>query len=262
MCEKLFFGPSLFFLFLLCLTNISCEGRDFYKILGVPRNAPTTQIKKAFRSLSIKYHPDKNSGSKERYIDINDAYQVLKDKEKRALYDQYGEKGMQQAARQGEPHGHDPFSDFFFSRRYGTGGITEGESFEVELVVSLRDLYTGKEIKFLHRKHVSCSKCGGSGTENPEDVVKCSACGGTGRKTTNIRVGPGVIQRAETTCSGCGGKGVIFKTTCPYCKGTKIEIEDTDNVIIIEKGFVLFFLHYVILNGCNFTKLEFFLEIN
>jgi DnaJ-related protein SCJ1 len=220
-------------------------GRDFYQILGLSRDASEKQIKKAFRTLSVKFHPDKNPGNKEaeeKYIDINTAYEVLSDPEKRRQYDQLGEDGMKEAARGGGGGGFggfDPFAEFFgFGRRsqQRNQGLRDGESFEVEIPVSLEDVYNGKELRFLHRKQTLCHRCRGSGTHRPEDVVKCSECGGTGTKTVTKRLGPGFVQQMQTTCNKCGGKGTISKSKCPHCHGTKVEMGAVDHFLLIEKG--------------------------
>ena len=233
--------------FLLCLIffdGVVCEGRDFYKILGVSRDASPKQIKKAFRTLSMKYHPDKDKENKDLYMDINAAYEMLSDPDKRRQYDQLGEEGMKEAARRGGGSGgFDPFADFFgFGRRQQqqTGGLRDGESFEVEVFVSLEDLYNGREMRFLHRKQVLCHKCRGSGAKKAEDVVKCSECGGTGTKTTTKRLGPGFVQQMQSTCNKCGGKGVIAKSKCPHCQGKKVEMGAVDHYLIIERGFLSF----------------------
>ena len=107
---------------------------------------------------------------------------------------------------------------------------------QVELYVTLEDLYNGKELRFLHRKQVLCHKCRGSGAERPEDVVKCNECGGTGTKTTTKRLGPGFVQQFQSTCGKCGGKGMISKSTCSRCHGHKVEMGAVDHFVVIEKG--------------------------
>jgi DnaJ-related protein SCJ1 len=220
-------------------------GRDFYKLLGVPHDATDKQIKKAFRTLSVKYHPDKNPGNKEAeemYMDINAAYEVLSDSEKRRQYDQLGEDGMKEAARGGGGGGFggwDPFADFFgFGRRNQrqNQGLRDGESFEVEIRVTLNDIYNGKELRFLHRKQTLCHRCRGSGAHRPEDVVKCPDCGGTGTKTVTKRLGPGFVQQMQSTCNKCNGKGTISKSKCPHCHGSKVEMGAVDHYMIVEKG--------------------------
>jgi DnaJ-related protein SCJ1 len=234
----------LVFLVLAILAVSEVEaGRDFYKILGIQRDANAKQIKKAFRTLSIKYHPDKNPGDREaeeKYMDINAAYETLSDADKRRQYDQLGEDGMKDAARRGGGGGggFDPFAEFFgFGRKQQqTGGMADGPSMEVELFVSLSDLYNGKELRFLHRKQVLCHKCRGTGAKRPEDVQKCNECGGTGTKTSTRRLGPGFVQQVQSTCEKCGGKGVVAKSKCPYCSGEKVEMGAVDQFLIVEKG--------------------------
>ena len=235
------FALALCFI-LVVVVDFAFGGRDFYGILGLQRDATPKQIKKAFRTLSVKYHPDKNTGNKEaeeKYMDINAAYEVLSDPDKRRQYDQLGEDGMKEAARGGGggDFGWNPFADFFgFGRQKQTGGLQDGQSFEAILPISLSDIYNGKELRFLHRKQTLCHKCRGTGAHKPDDVIKCNECGGTGTKTTTRRLGPGFVQQFQSTCEKCGGKGKIVKSKCPHCGGKKVEMGAVDHFLIIEKG--------------------------
>eukprot|EP00211_Chloroparvula_japonica_P005684 CAMPEP_0119132988 /NCGR_PEP_ID=MMETSP1310-20130426/12715_1 /TAXON_ID=464262 /ORGANISM="Genus nov. species nov., Strain RCC2339" /LENGTH=374 /DNA_ID=CAMNT_0007123657 /DNA_START=38 /DNA_END=1162 /DNA_ORIENTATION=- len=225
---------------LLVADVVQCLNRDFYKILGVPRDASERQIKKAYRKLAVQYHPDKNKGddsAKDRFQDINAAYEVLSDSEKRRKYDQLGEEGMLEAERRPKNSGFGGiFGDLFGFNRGSQSDVPEGETMRVELMVSLEDIYSGKELRFLHRKQVMCHKCRGLGTENPEDVHKCNTCKGTGMRTVTKKIGPGFVQQMQTPCDRCGGKGKIAKSTCPHCGGTKVEVGAEEKVIFVEKG--------------------------
>jgi DnaJ-related protein SCJ1 len=222
------------------------ESRDFYAILGVSRQATNREIKKAYRKLSMQLHPDKNPGNKEveqRYMEINEAHDVLKDADKRRIYDQYGEEGLKQGGGNSGGRGFDPFGDLFGFGRRGRGGqgsgghdMRQGPSIEVPLEVSLEDLYVGKELEVLHKKQLLCSHCRGTGAENPDDVKKCSSCGGSGVKMVTKKLGPGFVQQMQTTCNVCGGKGQTVTTKCGKCHGSKVEAGSETLMIIVEKG--------------------------
>lgn len=219
-------------------------GKDFYKILGVPRDATPKQIKKAYRELSLKYHPDKIKGDKskeEKYVEIGNAYEVLSDEEKRRIYDQYGEEGLKNG---GGVKFNNPF-DIFSSFGFGGGGgghahnhheQRKGPSVEIPLEVTLQDLYLGKSFTVGHKKQVLCHKCRGTGAKDSDDVQTCPDCGGSGTKIFTQQLGPGFITQTQRTCDKCGGKGKIVKSTCPVCKGAKVEIEDDTITVYVEKG--------------------------
>jgi len=218
---------------------VAC-GKDYYELLGVSRDDTLQQIKRAYRKLSLKFHPDKHKGDKQmeqKYQEITQAYSVLSDADKRRTYDQYGEEGLQQAGKRGGFG--DPF-DFF---SWGFGGnrqqqqqMKKGANVEVELQVSLTDLYVGKTLSVATKKQVLCPKCRGTGGKNPDDVTTCSVCGGSGVKVVTQQLGPGFVQKSQTTCTHCGGKGKVVKAQCPFCKGSKTSTETDEITIVIERG--------------------------
>ena len=218
--------------------------RDYYEILGVPRNASPEEIKKAYRRLAKKYHPDLNPDNKEeateKFKEISEAYEVLMDPEKRALYDRYGHEGLSGAFKQGnftwEDFTHfsdleDIFGDLFgggslFDFFFGTGRRGErreyrrrpqgepGGNIKVVVPLTLKEIAEGvtKEIKL--RKYVVCPHCNGTGGK----TETCPTCGGTGqiRRTQRHIFGEFV---SVSTCPTCRGSGEIVKEPCKYCHG-------------------------------------------
>jgi DnaJ-related protein SCJ1 len=229
----------------LFIIPVEAEEKDYYQILGISRQASLREIKKAYRELSLKYHPDKNKedpNAQKKFVEISNAYDVLSDEEKRRIYDQFGEEGLKQGG------GPNPFRspfDFFSNFGFGGGGggghththeQRKGPSVEIPLEVTLNDLYTGKELLIGHRKQVLCHKCRGTGANDPNDVQTCPDCKGTGTKVFTQQLGPGFITQTQRTCDRCGGRGRIVKSTCPVCKGSKISIDDETFTVIVEKG--------------------------
>jgi len=234
---------SLLILFALFFQNLFFlveAGKDFYSILGVKRDASQREIKKAYRDLSLKWHPDKNKGNpeaEEKFVEISNAYEVLGDEEKRRKYDQFGEEGLKE---NGRTHFSSPFDIF---KSFGFGGTPNqqpdekrGPSVTIPLEVTLKDLYLGKELKVAHKKQVLCPKCRGSGAKRAEDVVICSKCKGTGVITVTQQLGPGFVTQTQRSCDKCGGKGKTIKSTCPYCNGKKVSIGEDTFTVLVERG--------------------------
>jgi len=167
------------------------------------------------------------------------AYEVLSDEEKRRVYDQYGEEGLKSGGRGTGFDMDDIFSMF------GGGGskkqrrndeLPKAESLVVKLFVTLADLYNGKEIEVLQRRQILCPHCRGTGAENPDDVSSCPVCGGSGMRIVTQQLGPGFVQRMQTPCDKCGGKGRVVTSQCSKCKGTKIATGEQYLSVFIEKG--------------------------
>jgi DnaJ-related protein SCJ1 len=216
-------------------------GEDYYKLLGVTRNAKLNEIKKAYRKLAPLYHPDKHPGDEEKkakFQAISNAYEVLSDDEKRRIYDQYGEEGLKKGVKSG---GGFSFEDIF-SNVFNQGGnrksdeMPKGNPIRIKLAVTLEDLYNGKTLKVLQRRQELCSYCRGTGAENSDDISTCPDCGGSGVKVVTQKLGPGFVQRMQTTCDRCSGKGKIVTSTCSHCHGSKVETAEQMITLEIEKG--------------------------
>jgi molecular chaperone DnaJ len=201
--------------------------RDYYKVLDVPRTATEAEIKKAYRRLAMKYHPDRNSHDKdaeERFKEAKEACEVLTDEHKRAAYDQYGHAGVEAASRGGrggfsgdafsDIFG-DVFGDIFGARRAGgRSQVFRGADLRYELELELHEAVFGHSVEIEVPKLVECETCGGSGAAKGSSAIACDGCGGVGQ----IRVSQGFFQ-LQQTCPRCRGAGTIIKNPCDTCLG-------------------------------------------
>ncbi|MCS7117327.1 MAG: DnaJ domain-containing protein [Thaumarchaeota archaeon] len=225
--------------------------RDYYEILGVPRNATKEEIKRAYRRLALQYHPDRNKSpdAEERFKEISEAYAVLSDDEKRRLYDLYGHEGISQTYAKTEDifRGREAdFEEIFrdlgfgdigsiferFFRDFGFGfsfGREPEERRLVEVEVDLKDLYYGGRRRVRVPRTVVCGSCNGTGAEGGRLKV-CGVCGGSGQTVTRRRSGP-VFMTVATTCSSCRGRGRMAERACGTCGGTG-RVEVTEDVEI------------------------------
>jgi len=202
------------------------DKEDFYKVLEVSRNASEREIKKAYRRLAMKYHPDRktdNADAEEKFKVIQEAYAVLSDEQKRSAYDQFGHAGVDPSM--GGGHGgfqSDGFSDVFgdvFGDIFGGGGgrrrsqVTRGADLRYDLDLSLEDAVSGTETKIKVPTSVSCTSCKGTGSRSGEKS-SCSTCGGHGQ----VRMQQGMFS-VQQTCPTCRGSGSIIKDPCSTCRG-------------------------------------------
>jgi len=212
-------------------------GADYYALLGVSRNADIKEIKRAYRDLSKKYHPDKNPDNEEahdKYVKIAEAYEVLSDDEKRRIYDQHGEEGLKQQQNQNNAGVFNPFESFFnFGRQQGQN---KGADIVLPLEVSLEELYTGTMFAVEVNKRVICDRCRGTGAQNERDVETCSACGGRGVRDVRQQMAPGFVVQQQVQCTKCGGKGKIVKSKCNVCHGTKVRRGSSLLNVEVERG--------------------------
>ncbi|KAK5001003.1 Type I HSP40 co-chaperone [Elasticomyces elasticus] len=221
----------------------------YYETLGVSPDATEAQLKSAYRKGALKHHPDKNAHSEdaaEKFKDLSHAYEVLSDPQKRQLYDQYGEEGLEQGGMGGGMNAEDLFSQFFgggggaFGGMFG-GGMREQGPKKVRAIhhvhkVSLEDIYRGKVSKLALQKSVICPKCEGRGGKEGA-VRKCTGCDGMGMKTMMRQMGP-MIQRFQTVCPDCNGEGEIIRDRdrCKQCNGKKTIIERKVLHVHVDKG--------------------------
>eukprot|EP00899_Mesostigma_viride_P003292 jgi/Mesvir1/12964/Mv05975-RA.1 len=219
----------------------------YYEILGVNNKATADELKKAYRKLAIKFHPDKG-GDPEKFKEINQAYDVLSDPEKRQIYDDYGEDAIKEGMGGGGGGGMNPMDIFesFFGGGLGGGGgrgrgrgPRKGEDVVYPVKVTLSDLYNGTSKRLSLEKNVICQKCDGKGSKSGE-TVKCAGCRGSGMKVTIRQLGPGMIQQLQSVCNECGGTGesISEKDRCPQCKGNKVCQEKKMLEVHVEKGMV------------------------
>lgn len=233
--------------------------RDYYEVLGVSKNATEDEIKKAYRTLARKYHPDLNKddpNAAEKFKEVNEAYQTLSDASKRSQYDQVGHDAYEQAQRGGGSAGAGGFGGFGgtggFGGFGGQGGFDMGDIFDMftgggrrqqngpergadlryDMEITLREAASGVKKKFSIKKNETCSKCHGSGAEPGSDVETCPHCHGSGQERI-VRNTPFGQMVNVTTCRYCGGRGKIIKQKCRTCRGTGIQqVEKTLEVNI------------------------------
>jgi molecular chaperone DnaJ len=199
--------------------------RDFYEVLGVARDATDADIKKAYRRLAMKLHPDRNPGDPEmegKFKEAKEAYEVLKDSQKRAAYDQFGHAGVAQGAPGGFS-GADAFSDLFGDvfgdifgggRRGGRNQVFRGADLRYELELALEQAVRGESVNIDIPAQVACERCNGTGAAKGTEPVRCQPCNGTG----TIRVQQGFFS-IQQTCRTCQGTGQRIETPCRDCGG-------------------------------------------
>ncbi|KAE8412258.1 hypothetical protein BDV36DRAFT_62200 [Aspergillus pseudocaelatus] len=220
----------------------------FYDVLGVAPTATEAQLKTAYKKGALKYHPDKNANNPEaaeKFKELSRAYEILSDSQKRSLYDQLGEEGLENGGGGGGMGAEDLFAQFFgggggFGGMFG-GGMREQGPKKARTIhhvhkVNLEDIYRGKVSKLALQKSVICPGCDGRGGK--EGAVKsCGGCNGTGMKTMMRQMGP-MIQRFQTVCPDCSGEGETIRERdrCKRCNGKKTVVERKVLHVHVDKG--------------------------
>ena len=230
--------------------------RDYYEVLGVNKNATEKEIKKAYRKKAMEYHPDTYSGSKheaeEKFKELNEAYSVLSDPDKKARYDRFGHAGLEGMGA-GSAASQDPF-EFFSSifggsifedlfggsRRSGGGrsrrrGPSRGDDVILDLELTMEDVYSGVGKKIRLPYYKPCSECMGSGAEPKSGMKQCSQCHGAGMVEKQIRQGF-FVQISREVCDKCRGRGEIPKVVCKTCKGSGHGKDREEITVRIPKG--------------------------
>ncbi len=212
--------------------------RDYYEILGVGRDAAEGEIKKAYRQLALKFHPDKNPGNHEaedKFKEAAEAYEILSNGDKRKRYDQFGHQGVGGASGNGGGYGmnmedifsqfgdifggHNPFESFFGGG--GGGGrrhVNRGSNLRIKVKLTLSEIANGVEKKIKVNKTIACTSCSGSGAQNGSSFSKCGTCNGAGqvRRVTNTILGQ---MQTTSTCPTCQGEGQSITNKCKSCHG-------------------------------------------
>lgn len=220
------------------------EKRDYYEVLGVSKTATDDELKKAYRKLAKKYHPDANPNNKEeaeaKFKEVNEAYETLSDKQKRKLYDTYGFDGPNMGANGGGYYSYgsgfdgfsgfgdfsdlgDIFSSFFGGERRGSSSrnrnsISKGADLKIAIDITFKESYTGTEKEISINRNEVCPDCHGNGCSRGTNPTKCTVCNGKGtiRQVSSTLFGQVATQR---TCSTCGGTGTVITNPCTTCKG-------------------------------------------
>lgn len=220
--------------------------RDYYEILGVSRNASPDELKAAFRKLARQYHPDvnKETGAEEKFKEINEAYAVLSDNEKRAAYDRYGKEGLNGMG--GMPDFNqvdfsDLFEELFGFGGFGGGGSRKrnsprrGSDLQQSVMLTFEEAVFGVEKDIEFTRDEVCSACRGTGAEAGSQAAKCATCGGRGevRQVRQTFLGS-MVQ--VTTCPTCGGTGETISAPCRTCRGRKLERKTIHKVVHVPAG--------------------------
>lgn len=216
--------------------------RDFYEILGVSKSANEAEIKKAYRQMALKHHPDKNPGDKqaeEKFKEAAEAYEILSDPEKKQRYDQFGHKGVGSSASGGHHMnmddifsqfgdifgGHNPFESFFGGGG-GRGGsqrtVNRGSNLRIKVKLTLEEIAHGVEKKIKVNKGVACSTCKGTGGQGTNAFTTCNSCKGSGyvRRVSNTILGQ---MQTTSTCPTCNGEGQVITNKCKTCHGSGLQ---------------------------------------
>lgn len=230
------------------------EKRDYYEVLGLKKGASADEIKKAYRTLAKKYHPDMNPGDKDaerRFKEIGEAYEVLSDPDKKAKYDQFGFAGVDPNMAGGEGFGgfgggfggdFGDLGDIFSSIFGGAGsssarrnGPIRGDDLQMEVVISFEEAVFGCKKEINYKRIEKCPTCKGSGAAAGTTAETCTACGGSGQVRFTQRTMLGMMQSTKT-CDSCHGSGKIIKNPCSYCNGKGLVRLNKKLDLTIEEG--------------------------
>lgn len=235
--------------------------QDYYELLGVSKSASADEIKKAFRKLAVKYHPDKEGGDEAKFKEINEAYEVLRDQQKRQRYDQFGHAGVGgSSGGGGYSAGGNPFEGFDFGGQnvnfdFGDGGLgdifgqffggggsggsrqqqTRGRDVETSVKLTFEEAIFGKEVKLTLDLEDVCSHCKGTTAEPGYELKTCPTCKGSGQQVKVMNTMFGAIQQA-VTCSTCRGRGKVPEKECTVCKGKGTERRKQDISMKVPAG--------------------------
>ncbi len=254
------------------------QKRDYYEVLGISKSASAAEIKRAFRNLAMQFHPDRNKkeGAEEKFKEVNEAYEILSDQEKKSIYDKYGHAGLEgQGINFDGFNPFDIFNQFFGGNNSNTQSSSFGgfedifgsffsngpqqsnfdnrahkESLDIHIPISISfiEALNGTEKKVSFDRRVVCDNCEGSGAESKDDIIQCSGCQGHGVVITQKRTILGMMQ-SQSICPNCSGTGKSIKNKCKSCSGKGYNIsevtikatipagvEHRENLIVSNKG--------------------------
>lgn len=196
---------------------------DYYNVLGIKKDATESEIKKAYRKLALVHHPDKG-GDETKFKEIAEAYEVLSDPEKKSNYDKYGHNSVKQGSRAYDTYGSMSMEDFMreFGYRNYNRNKKRGSDMQINVKITLEDVYQGVNKSFKYKRTVPCNPCSGEGGTGKET---CSNCGGRGVVIQQMVTNIGVIN-SQTTCNVCSGTGSTYKDVCESCNGNGIDIKE------------------------------------
>lgn len=232
--------------------------RDYYEVLGVGKTASADEIKKAFRKLAVKYHPDKEGGDEAKFKEVNEAYEVLKDQQKRHRYDQFGHAGVGGSGSGGAGAGNpfegfggfggqnvhfdfgdgglgDIFGQFFGGGQQQSQGPRRGRDVETTVSLTFEEAVFGVERELTLDMDDECSHCHGTTVEPGHSMKTCPTCGGSGQRTQVVNTIFGQIQQ-QTTCPECRGTGKIPEKVCTVCHGKGTERRRQELIVKIPAG--------------------------
>lgn len=234
--------------------------RDYYEVLGISKNASEDEVKKAFRKLAVKYHPDKEGGSEEKFKEINEAYEVLKDKQKRQRYDQFGHAGVGGSGG-GAGYGGNPFEGFggfgqgqninfdfgeglgdIFSQFFGgpsgqsrRNSRPRGRDVETRVTLTFEEAVFGKDVEIALMINDECEHCHGTTVEPGFEMKTCPDCQGAGQRVRTMNTMFGPIQQA-VVCETCKGRGKIPEKECTVCHGSGVQHREQKITVKIPAG--------------------------
>lgn len=226
------------------------EKRDFYEVLGISKSASEAEIKKAYRTLAKKYHPDMNPNDKsaeKKFKEVNEAYEVLSDAEKKSRYDSYGHAGLDPSMGGGQDFGGFGFGGFDVSDIFNTffGGSSSsssrrnapqrGDDVHQRIIISFEEAAFGCTKEINYSKIENCEECSGSGAAKGTSPETCTACNGMGTVKTQTRTPLGYMQSTRT-CETCNGRGKVIKSPCSSCKGNGLVRKSGKKEVVIPAG--------------------------
>ncbi len=231
--------------------------RDYYEVLGVGKDASDDELKKAFRKAAVKYHPDKEGGDEAKFKEVNEAYEVLKDRQKRQRYDQFGHAGVGGSSGGGGYGGGNPFEGFGSSQggfefNFGDGGLGDifgqffggggtqrgpvrGRDVETQIQLTFEEAVFGVERELAFDMDDECSHCHGSTVEPGHELKTCPVCKGAGQQTRVMNTMFGAIQQA-VTCETCKGRGKVPEKVCTVCRGNGTERRKQEVTLKVPAG--------------------------